>query len=86
MIWEIGRQRHKDVSAKVGLNRDQPEQLVDKDNHAWDGLKMFLQRFPPTPKTQAQAAQGNTFRWWQSVAKKAADGKPIPTFRRVPVG
>ena len=30
LIWEIGQQRHREFSAQVALNRDQPEELVDR--------------------------------------------------------
>lgn len=82
LIWEIGQQRHKEVSARVGLHRDQPEQLADKDNHAWDSLKYFLQRFPPTPASARPAARPATFNWWRDAAKKAHEGQPVGTYRR----
>jgi hypothetical protein len=82
LIWEIGKLRHKEFSAKVALTRDQPEQFVSKDDHAWDGLKMFLQRFPPKPGTAKAVAPPATFAWWKQVAQKAQRGETLPTYRR----
>ena len=82
LIWEIGQQRHKDVSAVRAANQAQPEQLVDKDNDAWDSMKMFFLRFPPRPREAVAAQVGNTFAWWQSVVKKETEGDDLPTFQR----
>lgn len=81
LIWELGQQRFKEFSAVVALNKDQPEQLVDKDNHAWDSLKMFLKKFPPpTPKAKPRA-QAGTFDWWRKQLQRQAKGEPLRTFR-----
>ena len=72
LVWELGQQRHRELSGRVALNRDQPEELVDKDNHAWDGMKMFLKRFPPKVKIKAAAQSPNSFSWWQKMAKGGA--------------
>jgi len=70
LVWEIGQQRHKELSAKVAMNKDQPEELVDKDNHSWDGLKMLLKKFPPKFQERKSLAAPNTFAWWQKIAKE----------------
>lgn len=70
LIWELGQLRHKEFSAKVALTRDQPEELVDKDNHAWDALKFFLKKFPPKPRGERAAERGNSFAWWQKMGKR----------------
>ncbi len=80
-IWEIGQQRHRDVSARVALHRDQPEQLVDKDNHAWDGLKMFFNRFPPKAMPRKAEQKPNTFQWWRRASQAAQRGEKVGTFR-----
>lgn len=77
LIWELGIQRFKEFSTTVAINRDQPEELVDKDNHAWDALKMFLKRFPPPSAQKKPEKVPNTFSWWRKVAKGEAAG----TFR-----
>ena len=80
--WELTRLRHKEHSATVMLNSNTPEQLVDKDNHAWDGLKMFFRKFPPTPAEAKPEQRPNSFHWWRKVAKAAKEGQPVPTYRR----
>ncbi len=70
LVWEIGQQRHKEYSARVAVHRDQPEELVDKDNHAWDSMKMFLKKFPPKAPGTKQKGDPNSFRWWQQLAKR----------------
>lgn len=79
LIWEIGQQRHREFSAHVALNRDQPEELIDKDNHAWDSLKYFFQRFPPKTPIKGDPKLPNTFDWWQ----KLSEGKIERTSFRI---
>ena len=81
LIWEIGQQRFKEFSAQVALNRQQPEDLIDKDNHAWDGLKYFLKKFPPPASFTKPEAMPNTFAWHRKQALKARRGQPTATFR-----
>ena len=78
LIWEIGQQRHKQVSARVAINQDQPEGLVDKDNHAWDAMKMFLKRFPPKAYKAPTKREPNSFSWWRDMKKLGGTGR---TFR-----
>jgi hypothetical protein len=72
LIWELGQQRYKEFSARIAMNRDQPEELVDKDNHAFDAMKYFLRRFPPAPRRAKPPPPSATFGWWkrQSVADR----------------
>ncbi|MBI3937118.1 MAG: hypothetical protein HY323_09085 [Betaproteobacteria bacterium] len=86
LLWELGQLRHREFSPRVALAREQSEKLVDKDDHAWDGLKMFLRRFPPRPVEARAAATPATFLWWRAQAKRAKDGQPVRTFRREMVG
>ncbi len=81
LIWEIGQQRHKQLSAKTAINKDQPEELVDKDNHAWDNLKFFLKKFPPKPDRGPSRMQANTFNWWRNMAKPDRKVNVHRTFR-----
>ena len=81
LTWELGQQRHKEFSAQVALNRNQPEGLVDKDNHAFDGLKYFLTRFPPTPKEKNALKKPNTFLWWKNIRQREMAGTDRPTFK-----
>ncbi len=82
LIWELGRLRHREFTPKVALNRDQPEGLIDKDNHAWDGIKMFFKLFPPPNIKKKKENKPGTFQWWQKAAKRAEKGEPVGTFRR----
>jgi hypothetical protein len=84
LIWELGRQRFKQFSEKVALNREQPEELVNKDNHSWDSVKMFLKNFPPPQAKPAPTVQANTLEWWKKQQRRAAQGLPLSTYR-VPV-
>ncbi len=81
LIWEIGQQRHKDVSDKVALNKHQPEELVDKDNDAWDSAKYFHLRFPPKPMEETASQKAGSFMWFRNQAIRAKNGEPPSTFR-----
>jgi len=83
LIWEIGQQRRKEFSAQVALNRSQPEELVDKNNHAWDDLKYFLKRFPPPLTHRKPELQPNTFGWWKKNMQRAQAGSPMRTYRHM---
>jgi len=84
LIWEIGQQRFKQVSEKVAINRDQPEQLVDKDNHAWDALKMFLKDFPPALAKAKKQAPPASLEWWKKQMQRQARGLSVGSYR-IPV-
>ena len=81
LIWEIGQQRYKEFSAQVALNRDQPDDLIDKDNHAWDDLKYFLKKFPPPASFTQPEAMPNTFAWHRKQAIRAKQGLQRQTYR-----
>lgn len=87
LIWELGRQRHKDHSDQVATRKAQPEELVDKDNDAFDALKYFLLRFPPTPVGAKAVQKPGSWAWWQKLAKSPhAAGQPMPSYQRQVVG
>lgn len=87
LIWELGRQRHKDVSDQVAKNKAQPEELVDKDNDAFDSMKNFLQLFPPRPPGYKAEQRGNTFSWWRKIGNTVFQpGEALPSFQRDVVG
>jgi hypothetical protein len=73
LIWELPRLKYKQISAVQARVKDQPEQLVDKDNDAWDALCYFLRQFPsvtaPTPPRNLHG----TFAW----AQKRLQRKPL---------
>lgn len=81
LIWELGKLRHKEFSAQVAMSRNNPEDLVDKDNHAWDALKYFLRRFPPKPKLKMAEKTPNTFQWWRKSVQRQLDAGQRPTFK-----
>lgn len=81
LTWEIGQQRDKEYSAAVALTRNQPDELVDKDNHAWDGMKYFLKRFPPAPLAKRAEQIPNTFNWWKKQLQRSQAGQTPRTFR-----
>ena len=81
LIWEIGQQRYKEFSARIAMNRDQPEELVDKDNHLWDSLKYFLRRFPPTPRKAKPPAPSATFGWWKRQSLNDRQELEVRSFR-----
>lgn len=81
LIWELGKLRHKEYSAIVAMNRNNAEELVDKDNHAWDALKYFLRRFPPAPKMKAAERTPNSFQWWKKSVQRQIDAGRRPTFK-----
>jgi hypothetical protein len=70
LIWEIGQQRFKEFSAVVALNKSQPEELIDKDNHAFDDMKYFLKKFPPPASIRKPEHNPNSFLWWRKNAKR----------------
>lgn len=89
LIWEIGQQRHKQHSAQTARDKAQPEQLVDKDNDAWDSMKYFHSRFPPAVQPRMRTKTPNSFGWWRahtaaSPAESARDPDAAPTFRVMP--
>lgn len=81
LIWEIGQQRFKEFSPQVALNRVQPEELVDKDNHAWDGVKYFLKKFPPPVSFLKPEAKPGTFAWHRKQQIRRKQGLSTGTYR-----
>lgn len=70
LIWELGMLQHKKLSSLQLRTRNQPEQLLDKNNHAWDALKYWMKRFPVGVKTQPEAPKEADFNWWMKKAKE----------------
>jgi hypothetical protein len=76
MIWELGKLRYKDWSGSMQEQRNLQESIVDKDNHAFDDLKMFLTMFfmsPEEPKKekyeQLKRTDYASYREWKAVEK-----------------
>lgn len=78
LIWELSRLQYP----KINYARNRKEDIVDKDNHAWDALKYFLKRFPTTGKPKPKPSDANTFAWWCKISEDYRKGKKLPAFRR----
>ena len=85
LIWELGQQRYRELSERQAMNQDASEMLVDKNNHGWDGLKMFLKKFPPGPVRSQPKQKPGTFHWFREQAKRAARGEDVQTYSRAMV-
>jgi hypothetical protein len=75
-IWEMKKLRYADWSATMQEQRNIKEEIVDRDNHAFDDLKMFLTMFfaspdePKPPKMQKlKEIDPVSYNEWISVAK-----------------
>lgn len=70
LIWELGRLQRKTWSPLQARTRNQPEALLDKDNHAWDALKYWLKRFPVGVAQQPKIEQVANFEFWRDMHKR----------------
>jgi hypothetical protein len=55
LIWEIGKLRYAEWTALAQETKNLREEVVSKDNHAWDSFKYFLLQFmigPQAPKKE----------------------------------
>jgi hypothetical protein len=86
LIWEIGQQRHRDVSEAVAQYRSQPEELIDKDNDAFDAMKYFHLKFPPAPRLAKADQKACSFAWWRKLSTEHQPGQPLPSYQRNMVG
>lgn len=76
LLGELPRLRRKQLSSIVAKTRNQPEAIVDKDNHAWDCIKVFLHQFPVgVAARQAPQGQPGTFAWWQGQTRGRRRGR-----------
>jgi hypothetical protein len=85
LIWEIGQQRYRELTERQAQTKDASEMLIDKSNHGWDGLKMFLKRFPPGPGAVKAVQRPGTFNWFREQAKRASRGDEVQTYSRAMV-
>ena len=70
LIWELGRLTRKGFTGLQAQMRNQPEALVDKDNHAFDALKYWLKRFPVGVAMTSKPVQNPDFNFWRDLPKK----------------
>ena len=82
LLGELGRLRHKPMSATVALTQAPPEAFVGKDDDGWDACKYFHQRFPPAPRSKKPTEAVATFAWWRQQAKRAHRGEPVQSYQR----
>jgi hypothetical protein len=70
LLYELPRLRHKQLSPTMARSKADPEDIVDKENDAWDALKYFLRRFPSTvaPKQPSQVV--GTFAYLQKLTSQ----------------
>ena len=86
LIRELHGLRYKQLAAHVATSKNVPEEIVDKDNHAWDGLNMFLKKSPPAASKPRPEERGGSFMWFREQQKRAQTGRPVQSFRRAMVG
>jgi hypothetical protein len=70
LIWELGMLQHTKLSQFQLRTKNQPETLLDRDNHAWDALKYWLKRFPVGVKVNLEKPKDADFEFWMNAAKK----------------
>jgi hypothetical protein len=70
LIWELTMLQHRKYSSLQMRTRNQPEELLDKDNHAWDALKYWLKRFPVGVKAEPARTRDADFEFWMNLARK----------------
>lgn len=72
LIWELGLLQRKSLTSLQARTRNQPEQLLDKDNHAWDALKYWLKRFPVGVPLSAAPQKEADFDWWKNLKDRSS--------------
>jgi hypothetical protein len=55
-IWEFTNLRYADWTPAMMQTRNVQESIIDKNNHAWDAFKMFMNQFFMSPKSPKQDA------------------------------
>lgn len=83
-IWELSRLQHKvHKSAAMITEKNAPEGLVDRDNHAWDAWKYFIKRFPMGYVKRKDDVQGGSYAWWMDLSKMPLRQAVRSSYRRV---
>lgn len=70
LIWELGMLQRKSLTQLQQRSKNQPETLLDKDNHAWDALKYWLKRFPVGTTPPVSKPKEADFEFWKNAAKR----------------
>lgn len=70
LLYELPRLRHKQLSPHLALRSAAPEQIIDKDNDAWDSMKLFLRLFPSTVAPRPPKSIAGTFAHAQALARR----------------
>lgn len=70
LLWELPRLRYKQISAVQARTKNSPDQLIDKDNDAWDSLGQFLRLFPGVTAPRPATSLHGTFAWAQKLLKE----------------
>lgn len=75
MVWELQKLRYRDYTAIMQETHNIKEELVDRDNHSFDDLKMFLTMFFGSPQSVEEAKMESlkkidpvSYAEWKSVA------------------
>jgi hypothetical protein len=83
LMWELLKIRYKDYSDTMQEQRNLQEDIVDKDNHAFDATKMFLNMFFPNPEEKdppkfqrLKEMDRASYDEWKSVAKMHGEMQP----------
>jgi hypothetical protein len=82
LIWEISKLRYAEYSSSAAETRNEREEVIDKDNHAWDDFKMFLMQFyygPERPLAdkyeRLKLVDMRSWKEWKAVEKLHNEGK-----------
>lgn len=70
LIWELSMLQRVQISPHASKFKNQPEQLVDKDNHAWDALKYWLRKFPVGVRIMPEKKKEADFEFWMNLGKQ----------------
>ena len=82
MIWELKKLRYRDYTAIMQETHNIKEELVDRDNHSYDDLKMFVTMFFSTPQSAEEAKLESlrkidpvSYAEWKAVAERFGENK-----------
>jgi hypothetical protein len=82
LIWEISKLQRKAWTPLQMRTRNMPEELIDKDNHAWDALKYWLKKFPVGVAAKAKPEQHADFNFWRDMGKSKVKRSYVRDFAK----